>query len=118
MRVTMLVMREEGLKHVEMAQKQIPQQLKQIEAMKGQMDEKMYDQMKKAIEASVAALERTKKMYAAMPKPTEDEAKLLKQYAPQIRRAMGDGEEEDEGCGELGEEEDWEEEEWEEEDEE
>ena len=105
MRLTMFVMREEGLKHIELAEKQFPQQLKQIEAMKGQVDEKLYDQMKKGVEAAVASFERTKKMYAAMPSPTEDEAKLLKQYGAQIRQAMGDGEDEDEGRGEFGEDE-------------
>ena len=113
-RVTMFVMREEGLKHIEMAEKQFPQQLKQIEAMKGQVDEKMYDQMKKGVEAAVASFQRTKKMYTAMPKPTEEEAKLLKQYGARIRQAMGDGEDEDEdeGCGEdEGEDEDEEEDE-------
>jgi hypothetical protein len=103
MRVSMFVMREEGLKHIELAEKQLPQQLKQIEAMKGQMDENMYNQMKKAVEASVAAMKKTKELYTSIPKPTEDEAKLLKQYGPQLRQAMGDDEEGDEGCGEFGE---------------
>jgi len=108
MRVMMFVMREEGLKHIKMAEKQFPEQLKQIEAMKDQLDEKMYDEMKKGAEAAAASMERTKKMYVAMPKPTEDEAKLLEQYGTRIREAMGDGDEEDEGCGEFGEEEDYE----------
>ncbi|MHC4972279.1 MAG: hypothetical protein ACYTG3_08100 [Planctomycetota bacterium] len=108
MRVSMLIMREEGLKHIEKAEKELPQQLKQIEAMKGQMDENMYKQMKKAVEASVAAMAKTKKLYLSIPKPTEDEAKLLKTYGPQLRRAMGDGEEDDGGCGEFGEDEDYE----------
>lgn len=95
-RVTMLVMREEGLKHIEMAEKQLPQQLKQIEAMKGQVDEATYRQMKQAVESSVAALKKTKEMYASLPKPTADEAQLLKKYGSQIRQAMGDDEEDEE----------------------
>jgi hypothetical protein len=105
MRVMMFVMREEGLKHIALAEKQIPEQLKQIEAMKDQLDEKMYNQMKKGAEAAAASFERTRKLYLAMPKPSEDEAKLLKQYGARIRQVMGDGDEEDEGCGEFGEEE-------------
>jgi hypothetical protein len=94
MRVTMLVMREEGLKHIAMAEKRLPQQLKEIEAMKGQMDENAYNQMKKAVELSVAMMKKTKELYASIPKPAEEEAKLLKQYGPKLRQAMGDGEDE------------------------
>jgi hypothetical protein len=112
MRVMMFMMREEGLKHIALAEKQVPEQLKQIEAMKDQLDEKTYSQMKKGAEAAAASFERTKKLYMTMPKPTEDEARLLKQYGARIRQVMGDGDEEDED----GEEEEEEEEEEDDED--
>jgi hypothetical protein len=107
MRITMFVMRKEGLKQVEMAEKQLPQQLKQIDAMKGQLDESMYSQMRKHVESSVAMLKKTKELYLSIPQPGEEEAKLLEKYDAQIRRIMGD-DEDDEECEEEedGEEED------------
>ena len=108
-RINMFLMREQGLKHVAMAEKQLPEQRKQIEAMKGQLDEKTYAQLKSTLDTSAAMLKTTKKLYNSIPEPTEAEAKLLKKYERKLLEIMESDDEEEEFGPEDMEEEDEEE---------
>ena len=109
LRITMFLMREQGLKHIEMAQAQVPEQLKQIENKKSQLDAKTYEHMKSSFEASLAALEQTKKLYTSIPKPGEAEAKLLKKHEAKLLELLEDDEDdEDEDFDEFDDEEEME----------
>lgn len=59
-------------------------QLEELEAMRADIGEEAYQEMKKGIEASAAAMEGLDKAYKNLPVPTEEEKKLLAKYQDQL----------------------------------
>ena len=59
-------------------------QLEELEAMRADIGEEVYQEMKKGIEASAAAMEGLDKAYKNLPVPTEEEKKLLAKYQDQL----------------------------------
>ena len=107
-RILTLVMKEQMAIHMAAAEAQLPQQRQMIEEQKAQLGEEAYENMKSAMEASVAIMKRQREIWAGMPEPTALERTLLETYRDELAALMmGDDE------GEEWEDEEWEDEEWE-----
>ncbi|MHC4547780.1 MAG: hypothetical protein ACYTEZ_03300 [Planctomycetota bacterium] len=96
MRMLGIQMRGDMAKNLAEAEKQLPEQLKQIEASRAQMGEAMYQQVKKTLERSQAALKQYREAVKHLPQATEDEKKLLKKHRKAIRKVIEEEEEEEE----------------------
>ena len=59
-------------------------QLEELEAMRDQIGEEAYQEMKKGMEASAAAMEGLDKAYKHLPDPTDSEKELLAKYNDQL----------------------------------
>lgn len=101
LRLESLVMRQESLRDMRDALDGIPEQRRQWEAMRARMGEEAYKAAVSATEASAASLTRSIELIEQIPAPSQEEARLLREYADAISQALGNDEEPDEGFGEA-----------------
>ena len=94
LRVQILLGRREAMEHMESNRTFHEERLKELEAQRAEMDEEEYRQELAWIEESRADDEKFAKIWAATPTPTEEETKLLTKYRKEIRKAMGQDDEE------------------------
>ena len=59
-------------------------QLEELDSMRAEIGEEAYQEMKKGIEASAAAMEGLESAYKHLPVPTDDEKALLAKYQDQL----------------------------------
>jgi hypothetical protein len=84
MRIIAAMMRETIEENASEEQFDMKAQLEELEAMRAEIGEEAFQEMKKGIEASAAAIEGLDKAYKNLPVPTEAEKKLLAKYQDQL----------------------------------
>ena len=84
MRITAVMMRTSIEENMSGSQFDMKEQLAELEAMRGQMGEEMYLQMKQAMEAGAAAMQGLDNSYKELPAPTASEKILLVKYNDQL----------------------------------
>lgn len=84
MRITAMIMRVQIEKNMSESQFNMTDQLAELEKMKGQMGEEMYQQMKQAMQAGAAAMQGINDSYKDLPVPTDSEKLLLVKYNNQL----------------------------------
>jgi hypothetical protein len=84
MRITAVMMRTQLEANMSGNQFDMKEQLVELEKMRGQMGEEMYLQMKQALEAGAAAMQRLDNSYKELPVPTASEKILLVKYNNQL----------------------------------
>jgi uncharacterized phage infection (PIP) family protein YhgE len=95
MRLMLFMSRAEALEQMKDGEEQIKEQLAEIESMREQVGEEMYEQMKQALEQGVAMMKRMLALFESLPKPTEEEQKLLDKYKEALAK-LGEGDEDEE----------------------
>lgn len=108
-RAALIQMREQMAAGIEQGRQSIPEQLKQIEAMRETVGDEAYRKMKEGLEASVKMFDAWEKTVKSIPEPDADEKMLIDTYGEKLRAALGDqvqkeSSEEDEGDGDEGDE--------------
>ena len=84
MRITAMMMRSQIEENMSENQFDMTDQLVELEKMKGQMGEEMYQQMKQAMQAGAAAMQGINDSYKDLPVPTDSEKLLLVKYNRQL----------------------------------
>ena len=84
MRITAMMMRTQIAKSKSESQFDMTAQLEEIEKMRAQVGEEMYQQMKQAMMAGAAVMRGIDNSYAHLPAPTGSEKMLLLKYKDQL----------------------------------
>ena len=92
MRLETLIMRTQVAQQLEAVRAQMPDQRKQLDAMKERIGEPAYNKALAAMKQGMASLEHTAKQIQRIPPPTAEETSLLTKYESQIASALDDQE--------------------------
>ena len=84
MRIMAMIMRSSIEANNSEEQFDLKSQLEELEAMRAQMDEESYQQMKQAMEAGAGAMQGLSDSFKYLPVPTETETMLLAKYNDQL----------------------------------
>ncbi len=95
MRLEALTMRENAERGLAVARAQLPEQRRQIEAMRQAMGEEAFAQSVAAMEQAEAMLERSAATIGKLPRPTQAEQALLDANRERIQAAFGDREDDE-----------------------
>ena len=102
MRLEALTMRENAERGLAVARAQLPEQRRQIEAMRQAMGEEAFAQSVAAMEQAEAMLERSAATIGRLPRPTHGEQALLDANRERIQSALGELDEDEMGGVEAG----------------
>ena len=95
MRIVATMMRDQVLSNMAIAEAQIPTQMKVIEGQRSQIDEEMYEQLKQAMDNTLATMRSMTETAGRLPQPTAAEKVLLDKYDTELSAAMMGDEEQD-----------------------
>ncbi len=91
LRLEALRMREEGLAGLEQARQELPEQRAELRSMREEVGEETYREGVIALESAAEMVEETRELMSALPRPSQEEVRLLRENRERIQRVL-DGE--------------------------
>jgi hypothetical protein len=95
MRIVATMMRAQVLSNMAIVEAQIPTQMKMIEGQRSQIDEDMYEQLKQAMDNTLATMRNMTETAGRLPEPSAAEKVLLDKYNTELSTAMMGDEDQD-----------------------
>jgi hypothetical protein len=92
MRIVATMMRGQVLTNMALAEEQLPVQMEMIESQRSQLSDETYEQMKQAMDLTLATMRNMTETAARLPQPTAAEQELLDKYETELTAAMLDEE--------------------------
>lgn len=88
LRLEALRMREEGLAGLERAREELPEQRAELQSMREEVGEEAYHEGVVALEAAAEMVEETRELMSALPQPSQEEVRLLRENRARIQRIL------------------------------